>query len=71
VNEDQQQAGDQTAETHPSRECMACRGSGKVISSLGGERSEVTCPWCEGRGMRVPGIDAQQHWGSTPANPAD
>jgi hypothetical protein len=41
---------------------MACRGTGRVISNLGGTQSEISCPWCEGTGMRVPGIDAQAHW---------
>ncbi|HEX4108815.1 MAG TPA: hypothetical protein VHX88_11810 [Solirubrobacteraceae bacterium] len=41
--------------------CMPCRGTGRVISHLGGETSLVTCPWCGGAGLRVPGIDAQQH----------
>jgi hypothetical protein len=41
---------------------MACRGSGRVISNLGGTPSDVTCPWCDGTGMRTPGIDAQGHW---------
>lgn len=40
---------------------MACRGTGKVISGLGGEPHEVTCPWCQGSGERIPGIDAQEH----------
>jgi DnaJ-class molecular chaperone len=44
------------------RSCMACRGSGKVISNLGGTSSTLACPWCEGSGMRVPGIDAQARW---------
>jgi hypothetical protein len=47
---------------------MACRGSGKVISNLGGTPSTVSCPWCGGSGERVPGIDAQARW---PANEAD
>jgi hypothetical protein len=41
---------------------MACRGSGKVISNLGGTPSTLTCPWCGGGGERVPGIDAQERW---------
>jgi hypothetical protein len=41
---------------------MPCRGSGKVISSLGGTPSTVTCPWCEGGGVRLAGIDAQSKW---------
>jgi hypothetical protein len=41
---------------------MPCRGSGKVISNLGGSPSPVTCPWCEGGGVRLPGSDAQAKW---------
>jgi hypothetical protein len=43
---------------------MACRGSGQVISNLGGSPSTVACPWCEGGGQRIPGIDAQARWGA-------
>jgi len=42
---------------------MACRGTGRVISNLGGSPSTVTCPWCEGSGLRPAEIDAQSHWG--------
>jgi hypothetical protein len=41
---------------------MACRGTGRVISNLGGTPSELTCPWCAGAGMRVADIDAQATW---------
>jgi DnaJ-class molecular chaperone len=41
---------------------MACRGSGRVISNLGGTASTVTCPWCDGQGVRSPDIDAQARW---------
>ena len=41
---------------------MPCRGTGKVISNLGGTPSSVTCPWCEGGGIRLAGIDAQARW---------
>ena len=41
--------------------CLACRGTGKVRSGLGGTPHEVTCPWCEGTGHRIPGLDAQEH----------
>jgi DnaJ-class molecular chaperone len=40
-------------------ECMACRGTGEVISTLGGEERRVECPWCEGTGKRIPEHDAQ------------
>jgi len=41
--------------------CLACRGTGQVNSGLGGTPHQVTCPWCQGTGHRIPGIDAQQH----------
>jgi DnaJ-class molecular chaperone len=44
------------------RECMACRGTGQVISMLGGQRRSVECPWCKGTGRQIPGIDAQARW---------
>jgi DnaJ-class molecular chaperone len=40
--------------------CSPCRGTGKLISNLGGTPHEVRCPWCQGSGERIPGIDAQQ-----------
>ena len=39
--------------------CHACRGTGQVISNLGGKPHEVTCPWCEGTGRFIPEHDAQ------------
>jgi hypothetical protein len=44
---------------------MPCRGTGSVISNLGGTPATITCPWCEGTGVRVPGSNAQAKW---PAN---
>ncbi len=59
---------------------MPCRGTGKVISNLGGESRQVPCPWCQGDGVRHTGIDAQAAWlegdaassggGEAPAAPA-
>jgi DnaJ-class molecular chaperone len=49
------------AEASEPGECLACRGTGRLISGLGGTPHEVACPWCEGTGRRVPGIDAQAH----------
>jgi hypothetical protein len=46
---------------------MPCRGSGKVISNLGGSPSTVDCPWCDGGGVRLAGTDAQAHWGGESA----
>lgn len=39
--------------------CPPCRGSGKVISNLGGSATTVPCPWCEGTGVFAPEHDAQ------------
>jgi DnaJ-class molecular chaperone len=47
---------------HGPRECMPCRGTGKLISNLGGEPSTVVCPWCDGGGVRLTGVDAQVKW---------
>ena len=55
---------DLTEGTHEPRECMACRGTGRVISNLGGSASTVSCPWCGGEGLRAVGLDAQAHWGT-------
>ena len=41
------------------RECSACRGTGRVISNLGGSPTEVECPWCDGTGRFIAGHDAQ------------
>jgi hypothetical protein len=49
---------------------MPCRGSGELISNLGGTPSKVSCPWCEGTGVRVAGVDAQAHWGGEAVEPA-
>ena len=40
-------------------QCTPCRGTGKLISNLGGEPHQVTCPWCKGTGRFQPGLDAQ------------
>jgi len=53
---------DQAEASHGPRECMPCRGSGQVISNLGGTPSKVTCPWCGGGGVRLAGTDAQAGW---------
>ena len=44
---------------HDPQRCTACRGTGRVSSSLGGDPHQVTCPWCEGSGRFIPGHDAQ------------
>ena len=49
------------SQSDPTRKvCTPCRGTGRVISNLGGEPHEVTCPWCGGTGTFVPGRDAQE-----------
>jgi DnaJ-class molecular chaperone len=49
-------ADEETPEPPP---CTACRGTGQVISNLGGSPSTVTCPWCEGTGRFIADHDAQ------------
>jgi DnaJ-class molecular chaperone len=44
----------------PTR-CSPCRGTGQVVSKLGGDEHRVTCPWCGGSGVRDPARDAQAH----------
>ena len=39
--------------------CPPCRGTGQVLSLLGGVSTHAPCPWCEGTGMQIPGHDAQ------------
>jgi DnaJ-class molecular chaperone len=42
--------------------CGACRGTGAVISNLGGEPHEQPCPWCDGGGVNLRDHDAQARW---------
>jgi hypothetical protein len=53
---------DETQTGPGTGDCFACRGTGQVISNLGGEARTVPCPWCEGTGLRRPGRDAQARW---------
>jgi DnaJ-class molecular chaperone len=39
--------------------CTPCRGSGQVISNLGGSPHQLSCPWCGGTGRFQLGRDAQ------------
>jgi DnaJ-class molecular chaperone len=41
--------------------CTPCRGTGQVISGLGGKPHSVTCPWCGGTGRFTAGRNAQEH----------
>jgi hypothetical protein len=56
----------ETDQPSRSEDCLACRGGGQVISSLGGEPKLVPCPWCEGSGTRLAGHDAQARWRESP-----
>jgi hypothetical protein len=60
VADPQQPAPD--PESDAPAECVPCRGTGSVLSFLGGETTSVTCPWCEGSGTRRAGVDAQARW---------
>ena len=53
---------DPTVEPDAPAPCNACRGSGSVISKLGGSAHTVSCPWCDGGGIFIAGHDAQAHW---------
>lgn len=55
------------AEPYDPERCPACRGTGQVVSNLGGAPSQVACPWCEGSGRRIPGHDAQAARRDAPA----
>jgi len=48
-------------DTTPDTQCRPCRGTGTVISNLGGTPRTVTCPWCGGSGeFPGPEADAQE-----------
>jgi DnaJ-class molecular chaperone len=59
---DEQDDDEVAVAAHGPRECMPCRGTGKVISGLGGEPKTVVCPWCGGSGERQSDVDAQAKW---------
>jgi DnaJ-class molecular chaperone len=48
--------------------CRPCRGTGQLISGLGGEPHQVTCPWCGGSGEFRLGTDAQEHPAERPSD---
>jgi hypothetical protein len=50
---------DETPPPAEERACAPCRGTGRIVSRLGGSASTVVCPWCAGTGRFVPGHDAQ------------
>jgi DnaJ-class molecular chaperone len=47
------------ADSYDPQRCTPCRGTGKVVSNLGGTPQLVTCPWCEGSGRYQREHDAQ------------
>ena len=44
--------------------CTPCRGTGQVISNLGGDTHRVVCPWCDGTGGYT--LTAKSVSGSSP-----
>ena len=60
--DDTDDSEDRAEASHGGRECMPCRGTGQVISNLGGTASMIKCPWCGGGGVRLTGVDAQAPW---------
>ena len=55
-------ADEETAAEAAPPTCPPCRGTGRVVSRLGGSSATVTCPWCEGTGRVIPGHDAAARW---------
>jgi hypothetical protein len=52
-------ADEETPEAPEPVPCTVCRGTGTLISNLGGSPSNVDCAWCEGTGVFLPDHDAQ------------
>jgi DnaJ-class molecular chaperone len=52
-------ADEETPDVDDPQPCSVCRGTGTLISNLGGSPSTVTCAWCEGTGTFLPDHDAQ------------
>lgn len=48
-----------SAETAERLPCPPCRGTGSVISNLGGSAQTLECPWCDGSGFLMEAHDAQ------------
>ncbi len=51
-------------DTYDAQACTPCRGTGEVISTLGGDPHRVVCPWCEGSGRFQRDHDAQAAGGA-------
>jgi DnaJ-class molecular chaperone len=64
ASDDHDDGGGEAETSHGDQECMPCRGTGRVISNLGGKAAKITCPWCEGDGTRKQEVDAQTRWSS-------
>jgi DnaJ-class molecular chaperone len=62
---------DETPTEAEPRTCPPCRGTGRVVSRLGGSAQTVTCPWCEGTGRVIPGHDAQAARRAAAVHPPD
>ena len=50
---------EETPEAAEPVPCTVCRGTGTLISNLGGSPSNLDCAWCEGTGVYLPDHDAQ------------
>ena len=62
---------DATTTEPETRACPPCRGTGRIVSRLGGSAQTITCPWCEGTGSVIPGHDAQAARRAESAEPPD
>lgn len=65
------QESEQGTESAAEATCLPCRGTGSVVSYLGGDGNSIPCPWCAGTGARQPGIDAQARWQAAAAGEPD
>jgi DnaJ-class molecular chaperone len=66
-------ADEETPDVDEPVPCTVCRGTGTLISNLGGSPSNLACAWCEGTGTFIPDHDAQAAGralrGEAPAEP--
>jgi DnaJ-class molecular chaperone len=63
-------AEEESPEAIEPQPCSVCRGTGTLISNLGGEPSTVSCAWCEGTGTFLPDHDAQAAASARPGGEA-
>jgi DnaJ-class molecular chaperone len=52
-------SNEESPEAPQPRPCTVCRGTGTLISNLGGSPFEVRCAWCDGTGTFLADHDAQ------------